>query len=137
MTDWRVRGRYLGAAVAVGALGLASRLGAHLPAVVTAYAGDALWALALFLVLGVIWPRAATRSRGAAALAVSFAVEASQLYHAPWIDAIRSTPPWGLLLGFGFLWSDLVCYTVGVAVGAAIDVLSGRCRSTQPAERRG
>jgi len=41
------------------------------------------------------------------------------LYHAPWIDAARATRLGALDLGYGFLWSDLVCYLVG-AVGAAI-----------------
>ena len=44
---------------------------------------------------------------------LSIAVELSQLYHAPWIDSIRQTTLGGLILGFGFLWSDLACYAVG------------------------
>ena len=48
------------------------------------------------------------------ALVFSYLIEISQLYHAPWIDAIRSTALGGLVLGFGFLWSDILCYTVGV-----------------------
>jgi hypothetical protein len=65
--------------------------------------------------------------RAAIALAVAFAVEVSQLYHAPWIDAIRHTTLGGLALGFGFLWSDLICYTIGVALGLAVDLaITGR-----------
>ncbi|CKH20539.1 Protein of uncharacterised function (DUF2809) [Streptococcus pneumoniae] len=41
----------------------------------------------------------------------------SQLYHAEWIDNIRATTLGGLVLGYGFLWSDLVAYTIGVGVG--------------------
>ena len=48
-------------------------------------------------------------------------IEISQLYHAPWIDSIRATTLGGLILGFGFLWSDLICYTVGIVIGAIID----------------
>ena len=40
-----------------------------------------------------------------------------------WIDAIRNTTLGGLILGFGFLWSDLVCYTIGIIVGAIIDIM--------------
>jgi hypothetical protein len=56
-------------------------------------------------------------------LAISFAagIEASQLYHAPWLDAIRRTTLGGLALGYGFLWSDLACYAVGVGLGAIIE----------------
>ncbi|MCY7330065.1 MAG: DUF2809 domain-containing protein [Saprospiraceae bacterium] len=36
-----------------------------------------------------------------------------QLYHAPWMDGLRVTRLGGLILGFGCLWSDLGCYTLG------------------------
>ena len=85
------------------------------------YAGDTLWALALFLLLGLVMPGASTARLAAIALTLSATVEVSQLYHAPWIDAIRRTKLGGLVLGFGFLWSDLICYAAGVALGAAIE----------------
>jgi hypothetical protein len=103
-------------------LGLSSRrFAGHLPGFVAAYAGDTLWALALFLFLGLIRPRAATERLAAMALILSLSVEISQLYHAPWIDAIRQTTLGGLILGYGFLWSDLVCYAVGVSLGAVLE----------------
>lgn len=115
----RTRLVYLLSALAVLALGLASRrFGASLPSLVAAYAGDTLWALLLFLVLGFVAPSLRLARRTWIALAFAFAVEASQLYHAPWIDALRHTRLGGLVLGFGFLWSDLVCYSVGVGLGA-------------------
>ena len=61
-------------------------------------------------------------------LVLAFAVEVSQLYHADWIDGIRSTTLVGLVLGFGFLWSDLVCYLVGIAAGAIIELTLRRLR---------
>lgn len=60
--------------------------------------------------------RAALRL-GALALAFSFCIEISQLYQAHWINAIRQTRLGGLVLGHGFLWGDLVSYTLGVAGG--------------------
>jgi hypothetical protein len=54
--------------------------------------------------------------------ALAFLVEISQLYHAPWIDAIRQTTLGGLVLGFGFLRTDLVCYSVGVMIGVIADL---------------
>ena len=59
------------------------------------------------------------------ALSFSYLIEVSQLYHAPWIDSIRATTLGGLVLGFGFLWSDIACYTVGVTLGFWVDSLSG------------
>ncbi len=103
-------------------LGIGSRrFAGHLPGFVATYAGDTLWALALFLFLGLILPRVATARVAVAALIVSMMVEVSQLYHAPWIDSIRRTSLGGLVLGFGFLWSDLVCYTVGVGLGVVLE----------------
>ncbi|WP_148599020.1 ribosomal maturation YjgA family protein [Aquisphaera giovannonii] len=100
------------------ALGLGSRrFGRLLPGLVAAYAGDTLWALAAFLGFGLILPRAQIRTVAAMAMAASVAVELSQLYHAPWIEAIRRTTLGGLILGFDFVWSDLACYAVGVGLG--------------------
>ena len=106
------------------ALGLASRrYAAALPQLIAAYGGDALWAAMVFWIAAFIWPRAKTRALAAVALGLSFAVELSQLYHAPWIDAIRATRPGALALGHGFLWSDLVCYAAGVAGAGGIDLI--------------
>lgn len=61
-------------------------------------------------------------TRAAISLALAFLVEISHLYHAPWIDLIRQTTLGGLVLGFGFLWSDLVCYSVGIATGSLTEL---------------
>ncbi len=107
-------------------LGIGSRRYAHaLPWFIAAYAGDTLWALAAFLGIGLILPRASTRTIAILAMAFSVAIELSQLYHAPWIDSIRHTTLGGLILGFGFLWSDLACYAVGVGLGAAVEIIGG------------
>ena len=74
---------------------------------------------------GLILPRVSTRTIAILAMAFSVAIELSQLYHAPWIDSIRHTTLGGLILGFGFLWSDLVCYAVGVGLGLAIENIGG------------
>src|SRR5271166_1518447 len=103
-------------------LGISSRrFAAMLPGFIAAYAGDILWALAAFLGFGVILPRASTLRVAFLAMSFSVAVEVSQLYHAPWIDSIRHTTIGGLILGFGFLWRDLVCYAVGVGIGVVIE----------------
>jgi hypothetical protein len=56
---------------------------------------------------------------------LSIAVELSQLNHAPWIESIRQTTVGGLILGFGFLWSDLACYAVGVGLGVLGEIICG------------
>ena len=84
--------------------GIGSRRYTHsLPEFIAVYAGDTLWASAVFLGFGLILPRVSTRTIVMPALAFSVAVELSQLYHARWIDSIRHTTIGGLILGFGFL----------------------------------
>ena len=113
--------------VATIALGLASRrFGDALPGVVAAYAGDALWAAMAFWLAALVAPGARTHRLAACALAFAVAVEASQLHRAPWLDAIRATRPGALVLGQGFLWSDLACYAVGVGAAALLDGALGR-----------
>ncbi len=108
--------------------GLASRRFSDLlPQWTTLYLGDALWALMVFWGFAFLFKRKSTFWVASAALIFSYAIELSQIYHASWIDAIRSTRIGGLVLGFGFLWSDLVSYTVGVLAGFLLEnLLLGR-----------
>jgi hypothetical protein len=100
------------------ALGLGSRRFGHsLPGFVSAYSGDMLWALVDFLAIGLFLPRLSTWRIAALAMSFSVMIEVSQLYHAPWIDSIRGTTLGALVLGHGFLWSDLACYVAGVGLG--------------------
>src|SRR4051794_35605460 len=106
----------------VALLGIGSRrYAASLPGIVAAYAGDTLWATAAFLGIGLALPRATTWRVALLAMSLSVLVEVGQLYHAPWIDSIRRTALGGLILGFDFVWSDLACYAVGVALGILIE----------------
>ena len=119
------------ACLTIGA-GLASRrFPAFLPEFVARYAGDTLWAAMVFWVLALGWRRASTSRLAASALAVAVAVECSQLYRAAWIDSIRETRIGALVLGSGFLWSDLVCYAVGVGLAVVLDkLLAGALRGS-------
>ncbi|WP_258140294.1 ribosomal maturation YjgA family protein [Mucilaginibacter phenanthrenivorans] len=58
-----------------------------------------------------------------ASLLFCYGIEFSQLYQAPWINNIRHTVIGGLVLGEGFLWGDMLCYTVGVAIGIFVTIL--------------
>ena len=125
----RSRVAYAAILVLVIAAGLGSRVfGRYLPAFVAAYGGDTLYATMAFVLFGIAAPRWSTVRVGVAALASSCAIEVSQLYHAPWIDAIRATLPGALVLGYGFLWSDLACYVAGVALGVGAETLMRRRR---------
>ena len=113
-------------------LGLASRSPQMpWPSFIATYAGDTLWALLVFLGFGFLFPRATTRHVALAAAAFSFFIELSQLYHAPWLDALRHHRLAALVLGQGFLWSDLVCYAVGIAIGTGAECASVPLRNKQ------
>ena len=103
---------------AVVIIGLLSRWdGAWMPGFVRSYAGDTLWATMVTLGLALIRPGGKPEALALLALGIAFAVEFTQLCRAPWIDAIRATVPGHLVLGQGFLWSDLACYVAGVVLG--------------------
>ena len=103
-------------------LGLGSRRYADaLPTLIARYAGDTLWATAAYVGLSVAWPGARARWLAAGAALISLTVELSQLARPAWLQTVRRWPGAPLLLGYGFLASDLVCYAVGVALGTALD----------------
>ena len=102
-------------------LGLLSRKVQGLPQIISSYSGDALWALMVFFLFSFLFNKKSTIFILVISIIFSYGIEISQLYHAPWIDSIRATTLGGLILGFGFLWSDLVCYTLGIIIGAIID----------------
>lgn len=87
----------------------------------TKYGGDALWALLVFFGFGFLFRRISTLRLSLVSLGFAWAVEFSQLYHAPWIDAIRAARLGHLVLGSTFNWPDLPAYVVGVLIGAVVD----------------
>ncbi len=103
-------------------LGLASRRYPGLfPTALGKYPGDALWALMVFFGWALIRPAASSVRLASAALLTSFLVEFSQLYHAPWIDAVRATTAGHLVLGSTFSFRDLAAYAVGIGAAAVLD----------------
>lgn len=112
--------------VIVITLGLLSRKMAYaIPEIINAYLGDALWALMIFIGFGFIFKDMETKKIALMAITFCYLIEISQLYHAPWIDSIRKTTLCGLVLGYGFLWSDLIAYAIGIAVGVILEVIYG------------
>lgn len=94
------------------------------------YGADALWAWLVFLLIRIIRPQARTATSAAVAFGFTVMVELTQLYHAPWIDAIRATRLGALVLGSVFNWPDIPAYALGVAVGVLIERLA--CRELKP-----
>jgi hypothetical protein len=87
-----------------------------MPPLLFKYGGDALWAMVILLGVGFLFPRLALLNQMLLALSFAWAVEFLQLYHAPWIDAIRALRLGHLVLGTTFNAPDLAAYALGVAL---------------------
>ncbi|EDM34807.1 hypothetical protein PBAL39_02885 [Pedobacter sp. BAL39] len=97
-------------------LGLLSRQMSFVPLAT----GDVLWAIMMFLIIRFLFVGSSLKFVAFVALLVCYLVELSQLYHAAWIDKIRANTLGALVLGRGFLWTDLIAYTIGVSLGLLI-----------------
>ena len=125
-----------GLLLATVALGLATRqYPSAFPPWLARDGGDALWAGTVFWLVALLRPGLATRRVARAALAIAYGVELSQLYHAPWIDAVRASRLGALVLGQGFVWSDLFRYAAGVGLVAPVDAWLTRHSARQPPEQ--
>lgn len=113
---------YLAVTFAIMVLGLASRkYGDVLPGFIAEYSGDTLWAAMVYWGIRFLSPSISIVKSVVISLLFSYCIEISQLYQADWVNIVRSTTLGALILGHGFLWSDMICYTVGVLLSAAID----------------
>ena len=121
----RVRGLAFLGLLLVVCIGLASRSQplASIPILGT-YFGDAMWAMAAYAVVRILLPHWSIWKIALIALLFSFAVECSQLWNPEWLENLRGYRPIALLIGRGFIWIDLVAYTIGVAVAAVIERLA-------------
>lgn len=94
--------------------------------VVAKYGGDVIWAGMFLFVLRIIFPRANLVKLAILNYALGVLDETSQLWHTPILDAIRSTTIGKLILGLGFMWSDIVCYAVGTVLAYFFIILLER-----------
>lgn len=116
----RKRIHYFFFIIATIGLGLLSRT-AVIPQIIYPYLGDTFYALMMYFGFGFLFAKASSKT--ILILAVSFCVgiELTQLCHADWLNQIRNYKLGGLILGFGFLWSDLIAYTFGALLGFSFE----------------
>ena len=95
-------------------IGLASRRFSTAGSFVYDNLGDALWAAMIYFGVRFLFTKMPKKTSAVAALSFSFFIELTQLYQADWLNTLRHTTLGGLVLGSGFLWSDMVMYGVGV-----------------------
>lgn len=92
-------------------LGLFSRHLSQIPA----ETGDALWAMMLFCFWRIILVNKHINTVAIVSLINCYLVEFSQLLTFSWLVEVRKTFIGHMILGQGFLWIDLLAYTIGIA----------------------
>ncbi|MGD7006987.1 DUF2809 domain-containing protein [Metabacillus sp. 84] len=113
---------YAAVMILVIAMGLLSRrLSIYLPGWVNAYLGDALWAAMVFVGFAFLFNRKKTSLIASIAALYCLLTECSQLIQTSWLNEIRDTMLGGLVLGYGFLWTDLAAYGIGIALCAVME----------------
>ena len=126
----RSRAVYAALAVIVIGCGLLWRSGfLPLSSFLSKYGGDSLWALVVFLCFGFAFRRSSTGLIALVAVCFAWSIEFLQLYHAPWIEAIRPTLFGRLVLGASFNSPDLLAYVLGIAIGALSEWIYFRDRT--------
>jgi len=127
----RLRAAYVASALATTAIGLVVHFGGtRLPLAARDVVGDALWALTLTWWISALVPQLARSTRAALTFGFCCAVELSQLYHTPGLDALRRTTLGHLVLGSGFDLRDLAAYSLGI-LGAVFIERSAALRKSR------
>jgi len=70
-----------------------------------------------YFIIGFLFPKIKFVNVLLFSVAICFVIEISQLIQVGWLNKIRNTTLGKWTLGSGFLWSDLVSYTLGGLVG--------------------
>lgn len=101
------------------------------PKNIAPFIGDMFWAMMVYFGFRFLLPKLALLKSFNIALIFSFAIEISQLYQYDWINTIRKTTIGGLVLGHGFLWMDLISYTIGIIIAVIIDKALSHAKSNK------
>jgi Protein of unknown function (DUF2809) len=102
-------------------IGLASRRFTEGGNFIHDYVGDAIWAAMIYAGMRFLKHSAPPSVTWGLAMSFCFLIEFSQFIQTDWLNSLRQTTLGGLILGFGFLWSDLVMYTIGITFGYILD----------------
>lgn len=114
-------------------IGLASRhFSALLPARMAKNAGDVLYAVMVYWLLGLCFPRLPPARTALAAGLFCLAIEFLKFSNASWLVAARHNRFGALVFGSGFHVSNLVCYVIGVLVALALETILIRKRPPSP-----
>jgi hypothetical protein len=118
----RQRVKYFLITCGIVVLGLLSR---HFT-FIALWIGDVLWATMVYFILRFFMLNASVLKITLISIAISYAIEFSQLYKAGWIGHLRHTFFGRMVLGETFFWGDLLSYTAGILIGVCIEVWIAR-----------
>jgi len=112
---------YVPISILIILLGLPARIfQKYLPQWYTLYFGDFLWAMLIYFLYAIIFRLKIKKAFGAA-IFTTYAIEISQLFSPDLLKYLRSFKILALILGYGFLWSDIIAYSLGITIGALLD----------------
>lgn len=86
--------------------------------------GDALYAVMIYFLVRIFLPMKKAFIVALFSLLICYCIEFLQLYQAEWIIELRKTLLGRYVLGQGFLWSDILAYTFGIAVVFLIEKIT-------------
>ena len=78
--------------------------------------GDALWAMMIFCLWRIVLHNKKLPTVAIVSLAHCYLVEFSQMITWRWLVSFRQTFIGHMMLGQGFLWIDLLAYSIGIIV---------------------
>ena len=88
----------------------------YFPKIVVVYGGDVIWAGMFLFLLRIFFTRITLWKLALINYTLGVVIECMQLYQGGWYVQLRSTYLGKLMLGVGFVWSDLVCYAIGTLI---------------------
>jgi hypothetical protein len=92
------------------------------------FIGDILYAILIYFGMRFLFIHWKLQTIFALCLSFCFFIEISQLFQYDWLLELRKTTFGKYVLGQGFLWSDLICYTLGSTLAYFTDKTYGFLR---------
>lgn len=124
----RNRGYYFLLIIAIILMGLGSRT-PIIPEFIYPYLGDYLYAVMMYFIIAFIFPSYKATTIALISVSICYGIEVFQLYEADWILTIRKSRLGALILGAGFLWSDLVSYSFGASTGWLLERYNAKIKA--------
>ncbi|QOG01805.1 DUF2809 domain-containing protein [Flavobacterium sp. MDT1-60] len=98
-------------------LGILSRKISFIPLCI----GDLLYAVMIYTLLRIILIEKKAIEIMILSLLICYGIEFLQLYQEEWMIELRKTLFGRYVLGQGFLWTDIIAYTFGIAIAFVIE----------------